>query len=99
MQKRMNKKLMSLAVAATVSIPALALAESGNVTLYGTLNADIETVKADDAVSSRNRVSSNSSNIGFRGTEDLGNGLNAWLPVNWSLFTLNACPRLAPRVA
>ncbi|MGH8771704.1 MAG: porin, partial [Burkholderiales bacterium] len=26
---------------------------------------------------SRNRVSSNSSNIGFRGTEDLGNGLKA----------------------
>jgi predicted porin len=81
MENGMNKKWMALAVAATVSAPTLTLADNSNVTLYGTLNADIETVKAGDAISSRNRVSSNSSNIGFRGTEDLGGGLNAWFQV------------------
>ena len=80
----MNKKLLALAVAAAVSAPAVALADDSTVTLYGTLNMDFENVKADGAVApavvnlpSRNRVSQNSSNIGFRGTEPLGGGLNA----------------------
>ena len=58
--------------------PALALAQSSNVTLYGTFNTDFETVKAGAAFPSRNRVSSNSSLFGFRGSEGLGGGLNAW---------------------
>ena len=79
----MNKKLLALAVAAAVSAPAVALADDSTVTLYGTLNMDFENVKADGAAGtganlpSRNRVSQNSSNIGFRGTEPLGGGLNA----------------------
>ena len=77
----MNKKLMALAVAAAVSAPVLALADDSTVTLYGTLNVDFENVKAGDVFQSRNRVSSNSSNIGFRGVEPLGQGLNAWFQV------------------
>ena len=85
----MNKKLLALAVAAAVSAPAVVLADDSTVTLYGTLNIDFENVKAEGAspanatigatginLPSRNRVSQNSSNIGFRGIEPLGGGLN-----------------------
>jgi predicted porin len=78
----MNKKLIALAVAGALGLPAAALAQGTNVTIYGTLNVDFERVEAEDSfvgpeLEARNRVSSNSSNIGFRGTEDLGNGLKA----------------------
>jgi predicted porin len=80
----MNKKLIALAIAGATIAPA-ALAQSANpVTLYGTLNIDFENVKAAGAAGagvnalSRNRVSANSSNFGFRGTEDLGGGLKAF---------------------
>jgi predicted porin len=78
----MNKKLIALAVVGALSAPA-ALAQGTSVTIYGTLNVDFERVEAKDSafngpeLDPRNRVSSNSSNIGFRGTEDLGNGLKA----------------------
>jgi predicted porin len=87
MEIGMNKKLLALAVAAAVSTPAVALADDSTVTLYGTLFIDFENVKADGGpsgtagVPSRNRVSSNSSNIGIRGVEPLGGGLNAWFQV------------------
>jgi predicted porin len=65
----------------TLSVPAAAFAQSA-VTIYGTLNADVESVKAEGgesaSFSSRNRVTSNSSNLGFRGSEDLGGGTKAF---------------------
>lgn len=79
----MNKKLLALAVAAAVSAPAVALADTSTVTLYGTLNIDLDNVKAESAAGTgvnlpqRNRVTQNSSNVGFRGIEPLGGGLNA----------------------
>ena len=90
----MKKKLIALAVAGAFA-PAMALAQGTNVTIYGTLNADLEWVKADGAsaaiavapfpapvsgfnTNSRARVSSNSSNLGFRVREDLGGGMTAW---------------------
>lgn len=77
----MNKRLIALAVAAAVSAPAVALADDSTVTIYGTLNADFENVKAKGGTAAelkqRNRVSSNSSNIGFKGVEPLGGGLDA----------------------
>jgi len=90
----MNKKLLALAVAAVVSAPALA--DDSTVTLYGTLNVDFENVKAEGCTTiapatscvdlkQRNRVSSNSSNIGFRGVEPLMPGLDAWFQVESSV--------------
>lgn len=92
----MNKKLIPLVVAGTLAIPIVALADSKNVEIYGTLNVDLENVSREDATvggagnslvaapsatpvnsMARNRVSSNSSNLGFRGTQDLGEGLKA----------------------
>src|SRR5260370_25519674 len=77
----MKMKQITLATLAARAAPAAALAKS-NVQIYGTLNADFESVKATGSSGtnfpSRNRVTSNSSNLGFRGTEDLGQGLRAF---------------------
>ncbi len=85
----MNKKLIALAIASAFAVPGTALAQGSSVTIYGTLNVDFENVEADEGTGldfdQRNRVSSNSSNIGFRGTEDLGNGLKGIFQLESSL--------------
>lgn len=80
----MQKKLIALAIAGFAAAPAFA-----QVTVYGVADVTLENVRAagvtNDGVPAtteanrpaRNRVTSNSSLLGFRGTEDLGNGLNA----------------------
>jgi predicted porin len=76
----MNKKLVAVAVAGAFALPLAAQAQTANVTLYGRLNMDLEFVKgkqADGSDPTVNRVSSNSSRFGMRGTESLGGGLNA----------------------
>ena len=78
----MNKKLVALAVAGVFAAP-VAVQAADNVTIYGTLNVNFQSTKAGGAtnpannVSSRTAVSTDSSNIGFRGVEDLGGGLKA----------------------
>ncbi|MCA1978065.1 MAG: porin [Thiobacillus sp.] len=75
----MKKSLIALAVAGAVSAPAFAA--TSNVDIYGQLtlsydyiNTDTNVVGADKKLS---RISSNSSRIGFKGSEDLGGGLAA----------------------
>ncbi|MCA1937590.1 MAG: porin [Dechloromonas sp.] len=76
----MQKKIIALAVAALASSAAFA---QSNVTVYGTVDLGQAWVKSSDsaagAAGQKNigRLDNNSSNIGFRGTEDLGNGLKA----------------------
>jgi predicted porin len=76
----MNKKLIALAVAAALA-PAAAMADSGNVTIYGIAHASVDYVNPGTGPAALNdkawRVSSNSSRLGFKGNEDLGNGLSA----------------------
>ncbi len=68
----MNKKLVALAVAAAFAAP-VAMAQ---VTLYGTVHADIRfTDDGDDSESWS--VNSNVSKLGFKGSTDLGNGMKA----------------------
>jgi predicted porin len=75
----MNKKLIAVALAA---LPAAAMAD---VTLYGTIEAGIENGKtysydfAKDGgkLKSGTRIDDTGSLIGFKGSEDLGNGLKA----------------------
>ncbi len=68
-----------------------ALAAEGPITLYANLYVDFESVKAAGSALSRNdlpprnRVSSNSSYLGFRGSEALGNGYSAWFQVENSV--------------
>lgn len=74
----MQKKLIALAVAGLASTGAFAQA---NVTVYGVADASFDVVKVSNAVTSdlgnMTRVSTNSSLIGFKGAEALGNGLTA----------------------
>jgi predicted porin len=76
----MQKKLIALAIA---GLSGAAFAQS-NVTIYGVADASFDVIKVSggSAALSANtpnftRVSTNGSYIGFRGTENLGNGLNA----------------------
>ena len=73
----MNKKLIALAVAAAIA-PAAAMADSGNVTIYGQANASYDNINTGaNGQDTLHRLSSNSSRLGLKGTEDLGNGLSA----------------------
>ncbi len=76
----MQKKLIALAVAGLVSTGAYA--QSSAVTVYGVADLSFDSVATSGGAAgaktgSYTRVSSNSSYIGFKGTEDLGNGLKA----------------------
>ncbi|MDI6750587.1 MAG: porin [Rhodocyclaceae bacterium] len=76
----MQKKIIALAVAGLVSGAAFA---QSNVTIYGAADVTFDNVKAGGAdvsgfnLPGRNRVSANSSFLGFKGVEDLGGGLKA----------------------
>lgn len=76
----MNKKMIAAATLAALASPA-AWAESGNVTIYGAINASFDVI--DNGTSpaktgtTTNKVSSDASRIGFKGTEDIGGGLKA----------------------
>lgn len=73
----MNKKLIALAVAAAIA-PAAAMADSGNVVIYGVAHASYDNINTGaSGQDTLHRISSNSSRIGFKGTEDLGNGVSA----------------------
>lgn len=73
----LKKKMLAVAVASTLAAP-FAMAD---VNIYGTINASVESVKATGATNPANdlkstgRISSNVSRIGFKGSDDLGNGL------------------------
>ena len=75
----MNKKLLAAALSAAFVAP-IAMAD---VVTYGVINSSVEFAKATGAtnsaldVKSVNRVTANNSRIGFKGWEDLGNGLKA----------------------
>ncbi|MBS0353264.1 MAG: porin [Proteobacteria bacterium] len=75
----MQKKLIALAVAGLASTGAFAQA---NVTVYGIADGSFDVVRVSNTngntdLGNTNRVSSNSSYIGFKGAEALGNGLTA----------------------
>lgn len=76
----MQKKLIALAIAGLASSATFA---QSNVTIYGVIDASLESVRATGATTagadrgSFGRVNSNSSYVGYKGTEDLGDGLKA----------------------
>jgi predicted porin len=94
----MNKKLIALAVAGAVFAPAaLAQTPANAVTVYGLVDMTLENVKADagpaagSSISSRNRVTSQASRLGVRGTEDLGDGLKAFFQLESQVNPDDAC--------
>ncbi len=77
----MNKKVIALAVAGALVAP---LAAHADAQIYGKLHASIEAIDNDNSAADDDSgmgVSSNSSRIGFKGTEDMGNGLSAFWQV------------------
>lgn len=80
----MMKKILAVAVASAFAAPAFAA--TANVDIYGTAAMSVDYVDGGSGGAntisskpseSRARVSSNTSLIGFKGTEDLGGGLSA----------------------
>ncbi|THF57648.1 porin [Pseudothauera rhizosphaerae] len=73
----MQKKLIALAVAGLVSAPAFA---QSNVTIYGIVDIGFTHYSGSEWLDNRSGIDSglqSGSRIGFRGVEDLGNGLKA----------------------
>lgn len=82
--KKVLAVLMIIAVAA-LGAPVFAADEkpmvAGNVEIYGRAHLSVDVISTDDQASGADKnlinVSSNSSRIGFKGSEDLGSGLKA----------------------
>ncbi len=72
----MQKKLIALALASAFAAPAFAA--TANVDIGGTIDMSVDYLDSDSAANGGSvGVSSNSSNIFFKGAEDLGGGLKA----------------------
>lgn len=79
----MQKKLIALAVAGLVSAPAFA---QSNVQIYGVVDAGVGFASGDDnKFRGVNSGLLSASRIGFRGTEDLGNGLKAVFTLEYGI--------------
>ena len=79
----MQKRIFLLVLVIELAAPSLALADNANITFYGKINVDVESVKSDivtapeTTATSINRLQSNASRFGFKGSEDLDEGLQA----------------------
>lgn len=84
----MNKKLMAVAVAGALGVPALAMAQASTVQIYG--KAMIEYGYTNQGTGKPNAdilQNPGGANIGFKGTEALGGGLSAWFQCESSADT------------
>src|SRR6266403_3731949 len=87
-KNRMKKSLVVMVIACAAALPPAAKAQIANVRLYGSLNLDFELVsgkQANGANPTVNRVSSNSSRLGVRGSEYLGRGQVAIFQIESSI--------------
>ncbi|WP_028446121.1 porin [Chitinimonas koreensis] len=86
-------KQLMLVAAVAAALPGLALADGTSVEIYGAIGVMTERVEARGATdaskdqSARLRVSDMSSRIGFRGREDLGDGL-------WAIWQIEQATRV-----
>ncbi len=80
----MNRKLLALAVTAALAAPMAAQAAP---TVYGQLNLSVDLVNYDDSVADYRevQVNSNSSRLGVKGEEALGNGYSAVYKAEWGV--------------
>lgn len=80
----MNRKLLALAVSAALAAP---LAAQAAPTVYGQLNLSVDMVDVDagDEDDREVQVNSNSSRIGVKGEEALGNGYSAVYKAEWGV--------------
>ena len=89
----MQKKIIALAIAAAFSAPAFA--DTSNVTIYGVANMSYDLTN--NGVVSTNKVSSNQSRLGLKGSEDLGDGLSAVWQIEQLIAMDNAGGTLGTR--
>jgi len=83
----MKKSIVSLAIAASMVAPAIAFADA---TVYGNVHLSINSADNDIAGASNNlAMSSNTSAIGVKGSEDLGDGLKAIYKVEFGVGILD----------
>src|SRR5947208_7739099 len=88
----MQKKLLGMAVAAALAVPAVALAQSA-VQVYGTVHLSVNSVRFGEATVpatggtslTKYGVTSHASNWGLRSTETLGGGLTAGLQAEFNV--------------
>jgi len=84
----MQKKLIVVALTAAIALPVSAFADNGNFTFYGKADVSYDSIITGDGTTTANGatavtgvskrvVSSNVSKFGFKGSEDLGDGLAA----------------------
>ncbi len=74
----MNKKIIAAAVAATLAAPIVASADNSQVTIYGKVHVTVDYTDQVSAFGENElNVASRASRIGFKGQEDLGNGIKA----------------------
>ena len=81
----MQKKLLAVAVAGALGAPAVALAQTSTVQIYGTMYVEYSfadqgasAAAGNPALSDTDFLQTPGSNIGFKGEEKLGGGLSAW---------------------
>ncbi len=75
----MKKKLMAVAVAGALAAPALAVAQTSTVQVYGRITYEYGIIDQGEGQRSTDYADSpGGSAIGFRGEEKLGGGLSAW---------------------
>lgn len=79
----MKKKVLTAAVAALVSAP---FAASADTTLFGQIETSMDFLSADSGANdSALALSSNSSRIGIKGAHDFGNGLKGVYHMEWGV--------------
>ena len=75
----MKKKLMAVAVAGALAAPALAVAQTSTVQVYGRITYEYGIIDQGEGQRETDYADSpGGSAIGFRGEEKLGGGLSAW---------------------
>lgn len=77
----MNMKFVSLAIAAAIAAPSA----FADVTVYGKLHMSVDSVDLDDGSYDGQAITSRASRLGFKGSEDLGNGLKAIWKLEYAL--------------
>ncbi len=92
----MNKKILAAAIAASIAAP---MAVAADVTVYGKLHNSIDWVDAGTSGNDATDIAERGSRLGFKGSEDLGNGLKANFQIEMGLTSANGSGTTAPDVA
>jgi len=74
----MQKRVIAIAVAGALGVPAVALAQSSTVQIYGTLYMEYSRIDQGGPRQDVDILQTPGSNVGFKGEEKLGGGLSAW---------------------